>query len=72
MSVEAQSLISSLLTVADKALKNKWFGEDDEELSQKDLGQNLEESKKFTAQRKSFKKLKNYFLSNFESFLNTA
>lgn len=59
VSVEAKTLISSLLTVdpslrlsADRALKNKWICEDDEELSHKDLGHNLEELKKFNAKRK--------------------
>ena len=59
VSVEAKELISSLLTVnpkqrltAKKGLKNKWIRLDDASLAKRDLGQNLQEFRRFTAKRK--------------------
>ena len=59
VSEDAKGLIRSLLTVsaskrytASDALKNKWIGADDSELTGHDLGVNLEQFKLFNAKRK--------------------
>ena len=59
VSDEAKALITSLLTVdpdkrytGDQAMKNKWIGADSKKLANQDLGQNLDQLKKFNAKRK--------------------
>ena len=59
VSDEAKGLISALLTVdpdkrydGDQAMKNRWIGADAKKLAGQDLGQNLDQLKKFNAKRK--------------------
>ena len=59
VSDEAKALIKALLTVdpdkrydGDQAMKNRWIGADAKKLANQDLGQNLDQLKKFNAKRK--------------------